>query len=125
MCAEAGLVRAGLVALDGAKLRANASRERNRTLAQLEAEVERMLAKAERAETAEQRAGRRDDSLPTALRGRAQRLARLSAAKQRLEARDQERQDAYEARRRERAQKDPRGRPLNRPKPDPEARVST
>ncbi len=48
LCAEAGLVRAGLLALDGTKLRANASRERNRTQAQLEAEVERMLAEAER-----------------------------------------------------------------------------
>lgn len=125
LCAEAGLVRAGLVALDGAKLRANASRERNRTLAQLEAEVERMLAEAERADAEEQQRGaQRDDSLPTALRGRVQRLARLSAAKQRLAAREQQRQDAYAARRRERAQKDPRGRPLKRPQPDPDARVN-
>ena len=58
--------------LDGAKLRANASRERNRTLAQLEAEVERMLSEAEQADTAEPRRGmRRDDPLSTALRGAA------------------------------------------------------
>jgi len=47
LCAEAGLVRVGVVALDGTKLRANASRERNRTDAELEAEVRRMLAEAE------------------------------------------------------------------------------
>ncbi len=51
LCAEAGLVRAGLLALDGTKLRANASRERNRMQAQLEAEVERMLAEAERTDS--------------------------------------------------------------------------
>ena len=67
LCAEAGLVRAGLVALDGAKLHANASRERNRTPAQLEAKVERMLAEAEE----QQLGAQRDDPLPTALRGRA------------------------------------------------------
>ena len=33
LCAEAGLAPSGLVALDGTKLRANASRERNRTVA--------------------------------------------------------------------------------------------
>ena len=37
-------------ALAGTKLRANASRERNRTSAQLETEVERMLAEAEQAD---------------------------------------------------------------------------
>lgn len=84
-----------------------------------------MLAEAERADAEEQqRDVRRDDSLPTALRGRAQRLARLSAAKQRLAAREQQRQDAYAARLRERAQKDPRGRPPTRPQPDPDARVN-
>lgn len=124
-CAEAGLVRAGLLALDGAKLRANASRERIRTLAQLEAEVERMLAEAEQTDAEEQRrGGQRDDPLPRALRGRSQRLARLTAAKQRLAAREQERRDSYEARHRERARKDPRGRPLKRPQADPDARIN-
>ena len=54
LCAEAGLAPSGLVALDGTKLRANASRERNRTAAQLAAEVERMLAEAEQADAEEQ-----------------------------------------------------------------------
>ena len=50
LCAEAGLAPSGVVALDGTKLRANASRERNRTAAQLAADVERMLAEAEQAD---------------------------------------------------------------------------
>ena len=49
-----------MVALDGTKLRANASRERNRTSAQLEAEVERMLAEAEQADAYEARLRERE-----------------------------------------------------------------
>ena len=100
------------MALDGSKLRANASRERNRTAAQLEAEVERMLAEAEQADAEDQAdLGReRSDALPPELRSRSQRLARLREAQARLAAREQERQDAYEARLREREQKDARRR---------------
>ncbi len=126
LCAEAGLAPAGVVALDGTKLRANASRERNRTQAKLEADVERMLAEAEQADAEEQARGgtERDEALPSALRGREQRLTRLREAKQRLAAREQERQDAYEARLREREQKDARGRQPKRPTPDPETKVN-
>ena len=60
LCAEAGLAPSGLVALDGTKLRANASRERNRTAAQLEAEVGRMLAEAEQADAYETRLRERE-----------------------------------------------------------------
>ena len=104
LCAEAGLARVGVVALDGTKLRANASRERNRTQAKLEADVERMLAEAEQADAEEQAdSGRqRSDALPPELRSRSQRLARL----------------------REREQKDARGRQPKRPTPDPETKVN-
>ncbi len=126
LCAEAGLVRAGLLALDGTKLRADASRERNRTAAQLEAEVERMLAEAERVDAEEQAGAGREqsDALPPALRNRSQRLARLREAQARLAAREQARQDAYEARLRDREQKDARGRQPKRPTPDPETKVN-
>ena len=126
LCAEAGLVRAGLVALDGTKLRANASRERNRTPAQLEAEVGRMLAEAERADAEEQVGSGREqsDALPPELRSRTQRLARLREAQARLATREQARQDAYEARLREREQQDARGRQPKRPTPDPETKVN-
>ena len=115
-----------MVALDGTKLRANASRERNRTASQLAAEVERMLAEAEQADAEEQARGgtEQDEALPSALRGREQRLTRLHEAKQRLAAREQERQDAYEARLREREQKDARGRQPKRPESDPDTKVN-
>ena len=43
LCAEAGLMKAGVVALDGTKIKANASLAANRTYAWLEEEVRRML----------------------------------------------------------------------------------
>ena len=72
------------MALDGSKLRANASRERNCTAAQLEAEVERMLAEAEQADAEEQAdSGRHQrDALPPELRSRTQRLTRLREAQE-------------------------------------------
>lgn len=94
------MVRLGKVALDGTKLRANASRhkamsygrmcEREKVLA---AEVEAMLAEAERVDAAEdERLGKdkRDDDLPGELGRRESRLAKIRAAKAALEAEAQE-----------------------------------
>ena len=46
LCAEAGLVKAGVVALDGTKIKANASISANRTQEHIEEEVRKMLAEA-------------------------------------------------------------------------------
>ena len=76
LCAEAGLLLLGVVALDGTKLHANASRERNRTDAELAAEVRRILAEAERVDAEEHaRFGDgRGDKLPARFRDREERL---------------------------------------------------
>jgi hypothetical protein len=72
--------------------------------------VQRILAEAERVDAEENaRFGKeRGDELPPGLRRREQRLARLRAAKERLAARERERQERYEERLRRRAAKDPR-----------------
>ncbi len=126
LCAEAGLLRVGVVALDGTKLRANASRERNRTDAELEAEVRRILAEAERVDAAEHaRFGdARGDELPAGFRDRGERLQRLREARERLAVRERERQEDYEERLRSRAQKDRRGRRPQPPQRDPGAKVN-
>ena len=62
--------------------------------------------------------------MPPELRSRTQRLARLGEAQARLATREQERQDAYEARLREREQQDARGRQPKRPTPDPETKLN-
>jgi transposase len=83
LCAGAGMVRLGLVALDGTKIEANAAAAANRTHAHLETQVAELLSQAAEADQAEdrERSARGGDELPRALAGRAERLARLQHAK--------------------------------------------
>jgi transposase len=96
LCAEAGLVCLGRVALDGTKLRASASRHKAMShdrlgprIGQLEAEVAAILADAEatdRAEDDEFGPDRRGDEVPAELARRETRLAKLRAAKEAIES---------------------------------------
>ncbi len=88
LCAAAGLVELGTVMLDGTKIEANATKAASRTLADIEAEVARMLADADAADHADDdREGRdRDGGLGPKLADPRSRLARLQAARARLEA---------------------------------------
>lgn len=95
LCRAAGLVRLGHVAIDGTKLKANASRHKAMSYARmkaaeikLEAEVARWMTEAERAdewENATTGTGRRGDEVPAWLADKAQRLARIRAARAALE----------------------------------------
>ena len=88
LCQEAGLVRLGVVALDGTKVAANAALDANRSYEALEEEVRRILADAKAVdadEDARYGAGRRGDELPEGLGRRADRLNRLQEAKDRLQ----------------------------------------
>ncbi len=88
LCHEAGLVKLGVVALDGTKVAANAALATNRSHQAIEEEVRRMLAEA-KAMDAEEDAhygpDRRGDELPEWLVGRTERLKRLKEAKERLQ----------------------------------------
>ena len=109
ICAAAGLGSLGLVALDGTRLGADAARDANRTAAQLDDEIARILAEAaatDAAEDAEFGADRRGDELPTALAERGSRLARLRAARTRLAADEADRGAAHEERLVERAERE-------------------
>ena len=109
LCAEAGLVRLGRVALDGTKLRASASRHKAMSydrigprIEQLEAEVGALLAEAEATDRAEDEAfgaDRRGDELPEELARRQSRLAKLRAAKEAIEVEAAERAAAEAAER--------------------------
>src|SRR3989304_1710220 len=81
LCREAGLVKAGKVALDGTKVAANASLAANRSHGAIEEEVRRMLAEA-KAVDAEKDAlfgpEQRGDELPEGLGRRAKRLQPLA-----------------------------------------------
>jgi transposase len=100
LCTAAGMVRLGLVALDGTKIEANAAAAANRTHATLEEEVAEILHQAAAADQREdlQHGDARGDELPAALANPTGRLARLRQAKALLEAEAAERQQRYEQR---------------------------
>jgi len=88
LCREAGLVKLGVVALDGAKVAANAALAANRSYEAIQEEVRRMLAEAKEVDAEEDALfgpERRGDELPEGLGRRAERLKRLQEAKARLE----------------------------------------
>lgn len=88
LCREAGLVKLGVVALDGAKVAANAALDANRNHEAIEEEVRRMLAEARKVDTEEDALfgpEKRGDELPEGLGRRVERLKRLQEAKSRLE----------------------------------------
>ena len=96
LCQKAGLVSLGNVALDGTKVKANASKHKAmshermlKTEAQLEAEIAALLRKAElidAQEDARYGKGKRGDELPKELQRRQDRLDALRKARAELEA---------------------------------------
>jgi transposase len=141
LCRKAGLAKLGHVALDGTKVRANASRHKAMSYermcaaeVQLTAEVAALLAEAERVDACEDGLygkEKRGDELPKELKRRKSRLAKISAAKEALEREARERAELAAAdareRLREREEKEAaRGRRFGgRPPrvPDPETAV--
>jgi len=143
LCAEAGLVKAGLVALDGTKVEANAALSANRTHRHLEEAVRKMLAEAESKDAEEDALygkEKRGDELPEGLRERQSRLKRLKACKERLEREAAERaaeqrrkieqrrteEEATGKKKRGRKPKEPESRPEETAKAnvtDPESRI--
>jgi transposase len=118
---ELGAPRVGRVALDGTKVKANASkhkamsygrmREKQR---QLRDEVKELLAQAEAADAAEDAEygpDRRGDELPAELQRRESRLKRIREAKRALEARAKDEAAAI-------------GKPVESAKPDPKAQYN-
>ena len=94
---EMGVVKMGAVALDGAKLHANASRHSalsyehaGKIEAQLKAEAAELLAKAEAADAADVPDGM---SIPEELARREERLRKIAEARAKIEARARERHE--------------------------------
>jgi len=95
LCCEAGLVKLGHVAIDGTKIKANASKHKaqsygrmGETEQRLKQEIEGLLKQAEQtdaAEDAQYGKGQRGDELPEELARRESRLKKLGEAKAALE----------------------------------------
>ncbi len=109
LCEKAGLVKLGHVAIDGTKIKANASKHKamsyarmTETEARLQQEVEALLRRAaevDAAEDAQYGPGERGDELPAELARREVRVAKIREAKAALEqeAREQAAQQRAEA----------------------------
>lgn len=115
---EAGLLKLGALAIDGSKVKANASKHKAMSYGRMLQEEKRLreqivalTARAEAtdaAEDAELGPGVRGDELPEELRRREQRLEKILAAKARLEARQAE-EDRAKGRSEDDDRKSPRG----------------
>jgi transposase len=111
---KAGLVKLGHVALDGTKIKANASKHKAMSYArmktrdaELAAEVDRWLQAAEAADAQEDKlyGSKRGDELPDWVADKAKRLAKIRAAKAELEA-EAKAAAAEEERRRQQAEEE-------------------
>jgi len=143
LCRKAGLVKLGHVALDGTKVKANASKHKAMSYGrmcdrekELEREVEELLRKARRADEEEDKLygkGKGFDDLPDELKFRESRLKKIREAKEALEREAKEKSEAGKAdddkpetKKRGRKPKHPRGVPkpnAQRNFTDPESRI--
>lgn len=125
LCERAGIVKLGRVALDGTKVKANASKHKAMSharmvqrIAELRAEIEAMLAEARVVDATEDAIHGRDkrgDELPEELRRRQDRLRKIEEARAELEAEAKAAREA-ELAEREAAKEDP---PEDPPPPAP------
>lgn len=140
LCSEAGMVKLGHVAVDGTKIRANASRHKAMSYGRMERESQRLKALVQSwldqaeaidaAEDAEYGPNRRGDEMPSWVADKEERHRRIQEAKERLEARarqrDQEAMEREKRRTRGRPRKRPLGVPENRDQynfTDPDSRI--
>jgi transposase len=99
LCARAGLVSVGMVALDGSLIAGNASAAATRTYAGIRAEVDAILEQAAEADAAEDEdfGEARGDELPAPLADRRSRLERLRRCREELEREEAEARAAHAA----------------------------
>jgi transposase len=128
---DAGLVKMGVLAVDGSKVHANASKRKAMSYERMKHEEKRLrkeiralttrASKRDAAEDAQFGPDFRGDELPQELKRREERMAKIQAAKQRLEAR---KRDEAAARERDREDDDPpkRGRVPKHPPGTPRSK---
>jgi transposase len=129
LCQRAGLVKLGHVALDGTKVRANASKHKAMSYGrmvkqakELEREVRDLLKEAERCDAEEDALygkGRRGDELPRDLRFKQGRLEKIQEAMRALEEEAREEAAAKEKKQEEDRRNGHRGRPPKAPSKKP------
>ena len=127
LCQRAGLVKLGHVALDGTKVRANASRHKAMSYGrmvkkekELKEEVTRLLKEAQTCDAREDALygkGKKGDELPPELRFKESRLKKIQEAMKALE--EEARQEAEQKRKEQQSKENRRGRPPKAPSDKP------
>ena len=134
LCERAALVKLGHVSLDGTKVKANASKHKamsygrmEKKATELEAEVDRLLALAEKVDDTEDTLygkGSRGDELPEELRHKQSRLRKIRTAMKTLEeealAEYPAKQAEYQTKKEAREKRGGRGRPPKAPSKKPD-----
>jgi transposase len=133
LCERAGLVTLGHVALDGTKIKANASKHKamsyeymKKREAELQAEIDSWLNAAEAADAAEDKAfgpDNRGDELPDWVADKQTRLVRIREAKAELEAEAKAKAQAEQAAREKKDDKPGPGRKAAPPSQEPEPKA--
>lgn len=132
LCQEAHLVKLGHVALDGTKVKANASKHTAMSYGrmkekeeELKRQIDELMARAEEADQGEDQKygkGKRGDELPEELARRETRLKKIQEAKARLEARARAEAEAKrQSEEEDRKRREEEGQP---PKPGKKAEIS-
>ncbi|PKM78881.1 MAG: DDE transposase, partial [Firmicutes bacterium HGW-Firmicutes-13] len=116
LCDEAGLVKLGTVAIDGTKVKANASIDKNythETLERKERQIQEITRKifeeAERIDKEEDRIygkDKRGDELPEGFRTHKEQLERIREARERIEKKQRKKKEEYDAKVEARANKE-------------------
>src|SRR6185369_12055774 len=119
MCQRAGLVKLGHVAIDGTKIKANASKRKSLTYKELtkgekesEAKIKELLGEAQRIDDEEDKLygkGNRGDQLPEEMRKRETRLAKIKELKAELEREAKEGAEKHKAEAEERRESKKKG----------------
>jgi transposase len=118
MCADAGLVKLGRVALDGTKIKANAALDRNRTLETLREKVATWLSEAEKTDREEDKRPEEDGNrLPPGLARKEERQARIKKCLDDLEAKAKEIERVNEEKKQARVEREATEGPLRGRKP--------
>jgi transposase len=136
LCSEAGLVKLGTVAIDGTKVKANASIDKNYNHQKLTEKEEHLqqithalFEKAEHTDDEEDRIYGKDhrgDELPDGFRTKQEQLERIRKAKTILEQRQQEKKNKYDQKKQKRTETEKkrgkrlRGRKLKKVEQNPE-----
>lgn len=119
LCREAGLTKAGVIAVDGTKIQGNASLAANHTEATLKKEVERIVSEAQKIDEEEDAlyGDKRGDELPEGWRRREERKNRIEECLRQIRERRQKEEGKREEKLRERERREAAGEKIRGRKP--------